>query len=89
MPDGATLRQHYEMAMAPPQEYLNRPDMPDCGLHIWQWFVSLRNACGDKPISFGEVDSWVRVTGISATAWEVQTIMQMDAAFLIGIRKSG
>lgn len=53
--------------------------------HIWAWFFELRSSVPDgfsrSPISFQEIDAWIRCTGLDPRPWEVRALRAMDLEF--------
>ncbi|WP_448786485.1 phage tail assembly chaperone [Brucella intermedia] len=68
------------------------PDFPDDLRHVWGWFLDLnaRRSVGmsANPISYGEIDAYSRVHGISMLTWEVELICSLDNAIL-AVTRSG
>ncbi|WP_422653419.1 phage tail assembly chaperone [Ensifer sp.] len=71
---------------APPEELV-------FGLHIWDWFVELHNSrqsgFAANPISFGEIESFCRLTGAAINPWELSVIRRMDQVTLSIINRTG
>jgi hypothetical protein len=89
-PDGATLREHLMKACRQtkiwPDEYREAP-CPPCMALVWNWFQDLSarrtgNGYGPNPLSFTEIDTWARLSGITLTPFELQAIVALDAHYL-------
>ncbi len=66
------------------------PEIPFCAEHVWKWWWELnaRRPPGlDNlaPISYGEIESWISLTGKMVTHEEIRWLMQMDDAWLSAI----
>lgn len=86
--DGATLRQHLEAVWKAtrrkPAE-LDVPELPSCAAPLWQTWQQLcvargSNGFGPYPVGWNDLDAWQRVSGQRLTAWEAETITQLDRA---------
>ena len=58
------------------------------GLHLWRIFHRLNarrgsNGFGINPISWGEIDAFVRTSGITLAPWEVEIVEMLDDLFRI------
>ncbi|RKG68646.1 hypothetical protein D7V80_11650 [Corallococcus sp. CA054B] len=76
----------------PPPELLEAPPLPEALAHVWGWFAELSNARGAgaftlNPISFSDMESWVRLSGHRPTSSEVQLLRRLDEAFLVEVSK--
>ena len=63
------------------------PDVPDVADHVWTWFWTLskrrqRGFDGASPLTYSEIDAWLRVTRTIALPQEIDLIMAMDSAWL-------
>lgn len=61
--------------------------MPLDAAHIWQWFTDLNGARSSgatsaNPISFSEIDAYLRLHGIKPWGWEIVLLRQIDAVAL-------
>ncbi|NOK32337.1 hypothetical protein HMI49_03860 [Corallococcus exercitus] len=76
----------------PPPELLEAPPLPEALAHVWGWFAELSNARGAgaftlNPISFPDMEAWVRLSGHRPTPFEVQLLRRLDESFLIEVSK--
>ena len=63
------------------------PDIPECAIHVWQWWWELnaRRPPGFEalaPISFSEISAWIMLTGRLVSPEEIRWLIQMDNAWL-------
>ncbi len=63
---------------------------PPAGLHVHQWFVELDavrtgNGYGANPLTFGEIDAFVRLKGLAPEPWEIEALRQMDVVRVVAI----
>jgi hypothetical protein len=59
------------------------PECPDELMHVWRWFVELRNAAPHAvPVSFAEIAAYFGLTGYIATPYEVGLIRGLDQEWL-------
>lgn len=88
--DGATLREHLESihrqtGRKPAQ--LEVPPLPDSMIGPWTAFLALHgartmHAAGPNPITWPELESYQRQTGIVLASHEVNAVRAVDAEFL-------
>ncbi|AKR57123.1 hypothetical protein XM25_15235 [Devosia sp. H5989] len=68
------------------------PPFPLALTYLWQAYGRLRRRCstglGLSPITLGEIDAFVRLTGSRLAPWEVETIERLDEAWLEANAKS-
>ena len=93
--DGATLRTHLQRLA----ETTGRVDekllhqCPPEGLPIYQAFIQMGRSrvsgFGPSAISFHEIEAWQRLYGVRLTAWELDTIIELDSVFLRSASKKG
>lgn len=67
-------------------------DFPPAVDHVWEWFWDLSSRrmsgeSGPQPITYTEIESFKRATGILVTSEEVRMLVQMDAAYRSESRK--
>jgi hypothetical protein len=59
--------------------------VPLAGERVWDWFWDLRASCpdgfGKAPVSYQEIDAWIRCTGLQPRRWEIRAIRVLDIAF--------
>lgn len=68
--------------------------MPLDAAHIWHWFTDLNGARSSgatsaNPISFSEIDAYLRLQGIKPWAWEIVLLRQIDAIALSQTARKG
>lgn len=88
--DGLTVREHLERAAAvdpAAARELIGPPVPPVALSAWQAFDDLHaarpmSAQGVTPISYTELDAYVRLTGAPLTPLDVQLVRVIDDAYL-------
>ena len=53
---------------------------------LWSAFLQLAAArgggMGAQPIAVADIDAWSRLSGVSLTAWELDTLLMLDAVAL-------
>lgn len=86
-PDGATLRQHLEMAYQAsgikPEQLEREIELPVRTEHIWGYFVDLHNertsnGMGPNKITSTAIKDWCIVTRTRLEYWEVMAIKHLD-----------
>lgn len=64
------------------QAQLDAATVPAAAEHVWLWYWELRASTPDgfsrSPISFQEIDAWIRCTNLEPRAWEVRALRAMD-----------
>lgn len=65
----------------------DRPDIPDAGFHVWEWWWLLnarRIPSSDSmaPITYTEIHHWFTLTNTLVTPPEIRMLIQMDDAYL-------
>ena len=64
------------------QAELAMPDLPDALLYVWSAFcrLSARRSAGfsANPISFVEIDAFIRRAGVVLAPWEIRLIEDLD-----------
>ena len=87
-PDGATLRDHLQAAVASgaATDPLLLHTAPPEGAALWDAFVALNGArpvgMAPGPVPPSEIVAWQQLMGLRLTPWEVETLMAMDRAAL-------
>lgn len=88
-PDGATLREHLMAAMRQSCRADSRlvQRVPAAGQPLWDAFAQLNRVrpggfSGPAPISPQDTLAWCQLRGVQLTAWELDTLAEMDAALL-------
>jgi len=56
-------------------------------VHVWNWYCELSaartsNGFGLNPISYTEIDAWVRLLRIDVVPWEIRVIKNLDSMYL-------
>lgn len=60
-----------------PREIADLPELPQDAAYLWSTFVELKNA-SDGPISYSEMDAYIRLTGETLTPDEIRVIRRLD-----------
>lgn len=59
--------------------------------HVFAWYWELRASTPEgfsrSPISFQEIDAWIRTTNVVVRPWEVRCIRSMDIAHFLWNRE--
>ena len=64
------------------------PECPEALIHVWQWFVELRNAAPHgTPIGYGNIAAYFGLTRQISTPFEVGLIRRLDEAWLADAQK--
>lgn len=87
--DGATLREHLEVASARRIHHpllTDQPELPAELEELWREFTDLHSSrgaglAGPLPITFADIDVYQRVTGTPLKQWEIEAIRRADRAF--------
>lgn len=66
---------------------LRSAPLPSAGVYLWDVFMRLHsrrssNGFGLSPITWGDLDAFIRLTGIRLAPWEVEAIEDLDRAFM-------
>jgi hypothetical protein len=56
-----------------PKQLAEIPECPPELAYLWQWTCGIRG-----PISYCEIEAWMRVNRVALSAWEVEVIMALD-----------
>lgn len=69
-----------------PPELIALPIPPGCGA-LWSLFLDLHARRGNSgtsllPIALADLLAWQQLFGVRLTSWEIDTLMQLDAAAL-------
>jgi hypothetical protein len=70
-----------------PPALAEAPPLPEGGLVVWRWYVELASGrrtsgFGPSPLVWADVDAFFRLRRVQPRAWELDTILAIDAAFL-------
>lgn len=88
--DGVPLIDHLKAAERQsgkvPQMLLDAPALPAGCEELWRVFNELHscrgsNGFGPNRITYGDIDSFQRVTGTKLSAWEMAAIRKADVAY--------
>jgi hypothetical protein len=87
--DGASLRTHLQrlyQSTGKLDPRLEAPPIPAAGRALYEIYVSLaasrRSGMGPSPLALVDVDAYCRLTGITLTGWELDTLFLMDQTAL-------
>lgn len=93
--DGATLRQHLEKVKeqtgkTPAQ--LDPVEIPDAARYLWVYFCELSGGrqyseVGPMALTYSEIKAWCDLMKVEPTAFEVETIKEIDRAYITEIMK--
>lgn len=66
-----------------PERLKEAPELPHTLAYVWDWFLDLNSSRqhtmeGEAPISYLEIDAWIRVTRVEVSPWEVALIRRLD-----------
>ena len=93
-PDGATLRTHLQRAYqntGRADPLLDAEGVPTEMRPLWEAYLTLsatrRTGMGLSPLALVDIEAWQRMTGIRFTPWELETLIQLDAACLAVVAK--
>jgi len=89
--NGITQREHLEQVEKqighPPKELVNPYDPPSLLMHVWSAFCNLSLARtaglnGPNPITYQEIESWMRLTGTPLEPYEIEMVKRLDGVFI-------
>lgn len=89
--EGGTVLEHLQALERKtgktPQALLDAPVLPEACVELWDIFKELhacRGSTGFGPacISYGDIDAFQRVTGVTLQPWELEAIRRADMAYL-------
>ena len=93
-PDGATLRTHLQRLYANTgraDEKLDADGVPAEVRPLWETYLTLsatrRTGMGLSPLALVDIEAWQRMNGIRFSPWELDTLIQLDAACLAVVAK--
>jgi len=59
--------------------------------HIIQWLSAvgpvMPDSSGISPVTYQEIESWQRQTGVELTPWEAETIRMLSCEYVAGIQR--
>ena len=85
---GGALGDHYAaMVRSGRRAAPKPPSLPHGTAHIWNTFCRLdakrrSNGFGPEPISYSEIEAYLRVTGESLDPWEVKALAELDDQYI-------
>lgn len=93
--DGVTEKQHLlevERQSGRTPKALQGPDFPELMEYVWTAFLLLNQTRGQGmngplPISYQEIESWMRMTDNRLLPWEIEAIKRLDAVYLKVVSK--
>jgi hypothetical protein len=70
-----------------PDALANAPALPSGMERLWQDFAELHDSRGSSGfgpmrITFGDLDAWQRIQGVTLAPWEINAIRKADNAYL-------
>ncbi len=86
--DGATLREHLQRLAGNTGRVdpRLRGGVPKAAENVWQLYTALgiqrRSGMGMHPLTFSDIEAWCRLYGVQLNPWELDTILELDAASL-------
>ncbi|NEM60343.1 hypothetical protein G3V91_22385 [Escherichia coli] len=85
--EGLVERTRNPQKLAKFEALLAAPPLPAAGAYLWRAFRRLRSRKGSNgfammPIEWPDIDAFVRNSGISLCAWEIEVIEDLDDLFL-------
>jgi hypothetical protein len=86
--DGNLVRDHVKHAAhagsESAQAQLDAATVPAACEHIWGWYWELRASTPEgfsrSPVSFQEIDAWIRCMNLEIRPWEIRALRAMDEA---------
>lgn len=68
----------------------DEPEIPDIIEHVWHWFWGLsdrrqRGFDSPNPLSYVEIDAWLRLSRTLVLPQEIDLILVMDSAWLAAV----
>jgi hypothetical protein len=92
--DGASLRTHlqrYFKSTGKLDPRLEEKPIPATGRALWEVFVTLagsrRSGMGVSPLTLTDIEAWCRLTQVTLTGWELETILLIDQVALAAANK--
>lgn len=75
-----------------PEELADAPAMPKSLEYLWAYFLEFHlvrgsNGFGPLPINFSEILAWSKLFKVKLDAWEINTLIQLDRAYLTVVAK--
>jgi hypothetical protein len=86
-PDGAKMsrRESYEKASGPDSLFLRLPELDGAQYIVQMLFEAgtlMHAGMGPTPLTWQEIDAWLRVTGTQAELWERLLIKELSHAYV-------
>lgn len=68
------------------------PELPPAVAYLWRAFTRIRrrrggNGFSASPIEWGDIDAFMRLSGVRLAPWEVEVIEDLDDAWLAEISR--
>ena len=90
-PDGASVRDHLQAGSAATGRVhpMLTLTLPACLAGLWQAFCEMARPVGmaPGPIPAAEIEAWQRLSRVTLTPWEVDTLRAMDRAALAVLKE--
>jgi len=89
--DGVTLREHLEQVKKAtgyaPEGLENNTEFPNPLSHVWSFFLQLHQSrtmgfSGPNPITYSEIESWVKLTNNQPNPLDVGIIKRLDSLYM-------
>lgn len=86
--DGASLRTHLQRLARNTGRVDERllVEVPPSVEQLWEvfmaWAVQRRSGMSMHPLTFTDIESWCRLYGVCLNPWELDTLLELDAATL-------
>lgn len=80
------------MASGEDVEDLENPDLPPAAEYLWTWFFRISKGrasygYGAAPLTWGDLDAWMRITGVNLSPAEADILLSMDNAYISAMAK--
>lgn len=67
------------------------PPVPPVVRELWHTYMQLaasrRTGMGMSPLTLADIDAWQRLHGVRLTPWELDTVIDLDAASMAALAK--
>lgn len=76
-----------------PQQLADLPDLPELGMHVWNYFLELHGERGSSGMGVSKITSsgiidWQQIEGIRLKHWEIRAIRLLDNLWMESQRKN-